>query len=404
MTRDPTATTPTHPLPQLDPARGRMRVLAVIGTRPEAIKMYSPVRALRARPELFEVFLCSSGQHAELLADAIATFGLRLDEDLAVMRPAQSPADVLWAIGNWLSDLIRRTRPDLLLVQGDTATAMATALAGYFARVPVAHIEAGLRSHDNYAPWPEEGTRRMVDTVADIHFAPTEHAAENLLREGIDPSSVHVTGNTGIDALHWVLAQRHSQPAAAPERRRVVITCHRRESIPYGLEAVGRAVRKLAQLYPDVTFQFVCHPSPAVTQAVGAALGLGRPLNIEMIPPCDYATFVGMLAEAHLVITDSGGIQEEAPVLGTPVLVVSARTDRQEGISAGTAEMVGPESVRIVAAAAALLDDDERHAEMAEPHHAFGDGRAGERIAAVLARLAAGNPGEAVAYGDVAVG
>lgn len=399
MTWDSTDDTRTPTLPQLAPSAGWMRVLAVVGTRPEAIKMFSPVRAIRARPDLFEVYLCSSGQHAELLADAIATFGLKLDEDLAVMRHDQSPADVLWTIGSWMSDLVRRVRPDLLLVQGDTATAMAAALAGYFGRVPIAHIEAGLRSYDNQAPWPEEGTRRMLDAVANIHFAPTEHAAANLLREGLDPSSIHVTGNTGIDALHWMLAELRAQP---PEGRRVVITCHRRESVPDGLEAIGRAVRILAQRFPDVTFQYVCHPSPAVTRAVGATLGLGRPGNVEMIPPCDYATFVRMLVEAHLVITDSGGIQEEAPVLGTPVLVVSARTDRQEGVAAGTAEMVGTEVARIVACAAELLDDDERHAQMAEPHDAFGDGHAGERIAAVLAGLAAADRGEANIYGDVA--
>jgi len=390
----------TQALPALPAPTDRMRILAVVGTRPEAIKMFSPVRALRAQPDTFEVFLCSSGQHAELLTEALETFGLTPDEDLAAMRHDQDPAELLWTIGRWTSGLARRLQPDLLLVQGDTATAMAAALAGYYCGIRVAHIEAGLRSHDNYAPWPEEGTRRMVDAIADLHFAPTELAAANLVSEGINRDVIHVTGNTGIDALHWVLSQRPAAPAPRSGARHVVVTCHRRESVPDGLEAIGRSVRVLAQLYPDVRFQFVQHPSPAVARAIGTTLASERPPNVELIPACDYVTFVGMLADAYLILTDSGGIQEEAPVLGTPVLVVSSRTDRQEGVRAGTAAIVGTQVDDIVAAATRLLDDHQRHSRMATQHDAFGDGRAGERIAAVLTELAIANRSEALAERD----
>lgn len=390
-------------LPAMTASADRMRVLAVIGTRPEAIKMFSPVRALQAQPDLFEVFLCSSGQHSELLAGALETFGLTLDEDLAAMRHDQEPGEILWTIGRWMSGLARRLQPDLLLVQGDTATSMAAALAGYFGSVPVAHVEAGLRSNDNRAPWPEEGTRRMVDAIAELHFAPTELAKANLIGEGITSDSIHVTGNTGIDALHWVLSQRSAAPARRSGARHVVVTCHRRESVPDGLEAIGSSVRVLAERYPDVRFQFVQHPSPAVARAVSATLAWKRPRNVELIPPCDYATFVGMLADAYLILTDSGGIQEEAPVLGTPVLVVNSKTDRQEAVAAGTAAIVGTDVDDIVAAAAALLDDHRRHSRMATQHHAFGDGRAGERIASVLAELAVANRSEARAESEVSL-
>jgi UDP-N-acetylglucosamine 2-epimerase (non-hydrolysing) len=225
------------------------RVLGVVGTRPEAIKMFSVLRALQARDGEFEVVLCSSGQHTELLDDALATFGLTPAYDLGAMRHDQQPADVAWRIADWMTGLCRRLRPDLVLVQGDTATTMAAALAAFYSSVRVGHVEAGLRSFDNYAPWPEEANRRVVAAVADLHFAPSELAAENLIREGTPADRVHVTGNTGIDALHWALAQPRELPGPPGERRRVVVTVHRRESIPEGLEAMVRAVRRLARLW-----------------------------------------------------------------------------------------------------------------------------------------------------------
>ncbi len=379
-----------------------VRVLAVIGTRPEAIKMFSPLHAMRCREDVFDVVLGSSGQHSELLRDALHTFGLRVDEDLAAMRHDQHPADVIWTVGRWVAELVWRLSPDVLLVQGDTVTATAAGLAGYYSGTPVAHVEAGLRTYDNRAPWPEEGSRRMLSAIADLHFAPTELAAANLLREGIAPETVHVTGNTGIDALHWALGRPRVVRPRRPDERRVVITCHRRESVPHGLEAIGLAVRQLALRYPRVRFQFVLHPSPAVQRSL-RPLFAPRPHNVELFSPCDYVSFVQLLSEAYLILTDSGGIQEEAPVLGIPVLVVNRRTERPEGLAAGNAALVGIDQGDIAQAAARLLDDRTCHQEMAVRHSVYGDGRAGERIAAVLAEADLGHQERTVHPRDAAL-
>lgn len=363
-------------------------MLAVVGTRPEAIKMFSPVQALRERESLFETVVCSTGQHGELLRDALETFGLAADEDLATMRHDQQPAAVAWSVGQWITDVCRRLRPDIVLVQGDTTTAMAAGLAAFYSRVLVAHVEAGLRTYDNAAPWPEEANRRIIDALADLHFAPSELAAANLLREGVAPERVHVTGNTGIDALHWALARSPAREPRSGTERTVIVTTHRRESIPDGVETIVRAIRQLAHRYPEVRFLFVCHPAPAIRRAVTQALSGDRPSNVEVRPPCDYLSFVRMLADAFLVLTDSGGVQEEAPVLGTPVLVVNPRTARQEPLTAGTARIVGTRESDIIDATARLLEDPDYYVQMATRHDPYGDGHAGERIATVLSGLA----------------
>jgi UDP-N-acetylglucosamine 2-epimerase (non-hydrolysing) len=359
--------------------------------------MFSPVSAMLAREDRFEVFLASSGQHSELLRDALDTFGLTVDEDLAAMRHDQEPADVAWMVGRWISDLARRIRPHVVLVQGDTTTAMAAGLAGFYSSTLVAHVEAGLRTYDNHAPWPEEVNRRVLGALADMHFAPTDLSAANLLREGVSPRSVHVTGNTGIDALRWAMSRPRVAGRPSTRERRVVVTTHRRESIPHGVEAVARSVRRLAGLYPDVRVQFVLHPAPSVRRAVGEVFGADPPVNLELLEPCDYVSFVHMLADAFLILTDSGGIQEEAPALGTPVLVINPRTARQEALAAGTAAIVGTSVDEIVAAATRLFDDPAHHARMATRHDAYGDGRAGQRIVRVLADLERAWRGEAVA-------
>jgi UDP-N-acetylglucosamine 2-epimerase (non-hydrolysing) len=261
---------------------------------------------------------------------------------------------------------------------------MAGALAAFYASTRVAHVEAGLRTRDNYAPWPEEANRRIVGAVADLHFAPSELAAENLLREGVTAEQVFVTGNTGIDALHWALAQPRVVSAPRDGRRRVVVTAHRRESIPDGVQAIIRAVARLAELYPDVLFQFVVHPAPAIARAAESSLAVDRPANLVLLPPCRYVQFVQMLSDSYLILTDSGGLQEEGPALGKPVLVVSERTERQEPLAAGAASVVGADESAIVDAAALLLDDPARYAGMAMPRGLYGDGQAGERIASVL--------------------
>ncbi len=362
----------------------RARVLAVVGTRPEAIKMFSVLRALRERDE-FETVLCSTGQHAALLADALSTFGLVPDYDFAAMRHDQQPADIAWTIGRWMSGLCRRLRPDAVVVQGDTTTTVAAGLAAFYSRAVVAHVEAGLRTYDNEAPWPEEAHRRMLGACADVHFAPSELAAENLRREGVRPERVHVTGNTGIDALHWALTRPRIAPAPAGGERRVVVTTHRRDSIPEGVQAIAAAVQELAQRYRDVRFQVVVHPNPQIERLVSAGLGEERPRNVELLPPQDYVSFVQMLADAFFVVTDSGGLQEEAPTLGKPVLVVNRETARREPLTAGTARIVGASRDEIVAAASVLFDEPEQYARMAVRHEPYGDGRAGARIAALLA-------------------
>lgn len=347
--------------------------------------MFSVVRALRERDSQFETLLASSGQHAELLDDALATFGLTPDYDLGAMRHDQQPADVVWAIASWITDLCRRLAPDVVLVQGDTATTMAAGLAAFYSSTKVAHVEAGLRSYDNYAPWPEEANRRVVSAVADLHFAPSELAAENLLREGVPAEQVHVTGNTGIDALHWARAQPRTASGAPDGRRRVLVTAHRRESIPDGVEAITRAVVRLARLYPEAVFQVFVHPAPAIERAMTAVLGSERPANVELLPPCGYVPFVQTFAGSFLVLTDSGGLQEEGPALGKPVLVANRRTERQEPLAAGSATIVGVDENEIVAAATRLFDDPVHYGRMATVRDLYGDGQAGERVAAVLA-------------------
>jgi UDP-N-acetylglucosamine 2-epimerase (non-hydrolysing) len=261
---------------------------------------------------------------------------------------------------------------------------MAAGLAGFYSPAVLAHIEAGLRTYDNRAPWPEEAHRRVLGAVADLHFAPSELAAANLIREGVAADAVRVTGNTGIDALHWALARPRTGPEPPREERRVVVTAHRRESIPDGIGAIARSVRELAARFPDVRFQFVIHPAPSIGDAVSAELGSERPDNVEVRSPCDYVSFVRMLADSFFIITDSGGVQEEAPALGKPVLVVNHRTAREEPLTAGTAALVGTTVSTIVEAAMRLLEDPQHHARMSVAHDPYGDGRAGERIAELL--------------------
>ncbi|MFD7319698.1 non-hydrolyzing UDP-N-acetylglucosamine 2-epimerase [Streptomyces sp. NPDC059875] len=367
----------------------RIRVVTFVGTRPEVIKMYSPIRALRDQDSTFETIVCSSGQHSELLSDALTTFGMSADYELAVMRKNQRPAEVAWKVAQWAADICDRLRPDVVMVQGDTTTTMAAGVAAFHSSTRVAHVEAGLRTYDNSAPWPEEGHRRIVGAIADLHFAPSETAADNLVREGVAPDRIHLTGNTGIDALYWARSQPR-QTAAPPEgQRRIVITAHRRESIPDGIRSIFGAVRQLASLYPDVQFQLVRHPSPPVIRMIQQTLNGACPRNVDVLAPCSYIPFTHMLADSYLILTDSGGIQEEAPALGKPLLVVNRRTEREEPLRAGTSNLVGTDENDIVAAVAALLEDPVRYARMATCHDPYGDGLAGERIVKILGEVIA---------------
>jgi UDP-N-acetylglucosamine 2-epimerase (non-hydrolysing) len=365
-------------------------VHVVIGTRPEAIKLFPVVRALRADGR-FAVRVCVSGQHPDMVHGVLALAGLAADRNIALARDGDGLDALTAALLVALGQAIDEERPDWVLVQGDTATAMAGALAAYYRKVPVAHVEAGLRSGDIHHPWPEEVNRRIIATIAARHFAPTQAAVAALRAENIPEAAIHLTGNTIVDALQWVGRRLGEQPALAAGldglaarfagKRIVAVTSHRRENIGDGMGAIAGAVRRLAAR-PDTAVIWPIHPNPAVGAPVRAELaGLD---NIALIEPLDYPHFVRLLTMAALVLTDSGGVQEEAPVLGKPVLVLRRTTERGEGVEAGTALLVGTDSERIVAAATVLLDDPAAYARMARAHRPHGDGRAAERIVAVL--------------------
>ena len=368
----------------------RKKLFVVFGTRPEAIKLFPVIRALQAAPEL-EVVTCVTAQHRGLLDQVLAIADITPDIDLDVMTPGQSLDELTARLLTGLGRALDSVQPDRVIVQGDTATAMVGALAAYYRKIPVSHVEAGLRSGDIYQPWPEEVNRRIVAPIADQHFAPTETAADALREENIAPASIHVTGNTVIDALlatrdriaaDPALAAGHDSIAARFAGKRIVlVTTHRRENFGGGMAAIADALRRIAAR-PDVAILFPVHPNPNVVAVMDSALG-DQP-NIARIDPLDYPHFIRALGMADLVLSDSGGVQEEAPALGKPVLVMRETTERPEGIAAGTARLVGTDADRIVREVTRLLDDPEAHAAMARAHNPFGDGHAAERIAGII--------------------
>jgi UDP-N-acetylglucosamine 2-epimerase (non-hydrolysing) len=369
----------------------RRKILSVFGTRPEAIKLFPLIHALEA-DDRFESRVCVSGQHRGMLDQVLEIAGVTPDHDLDLMRPDQSldalTANLLTGIGRVLDV----EKPDWVVVQGDTATAMAGALAAYYRKIPVAHVEAGLRSGNIHHPWPEEVNRKIVGSLAALHLAPTETAAAALRRENVDPTTIHVTGNTVIDALHWVTARIEREPALAEGladlerrfagRRIIGMTSHRRENFGEGMENIAQAVIRLAAR-PDVAVIFPVHLNPNVRKVMNERLaGLD---NVALIEPLDYPHFARLLAISTLMLSDSGGVQEEAPALGKPVLVMRETTERPEGVEAGTAKLVGTNADRIVAEATRLLDDPAAYEAMARAHNPFGDGRASKRIVELLA-------------------
>ena len=367
------------------------KILTVFGTRPEAIKLFPLVHALADDPR-FESRVCISAQHREMLDQVLDIAGIVPDHDLDLMTPGQTldalTARALVEIGKVL-DL---EQPDWVVVQGDTTTVMAGAIAAYYRKIPVCHVEAGLRSGDIHHPWPEEVNRRVVGSFAALHCAPTTTARDALLRENVDPATVHVTGNTVIDALQWVTARVGDSPALADGlraleerfagRRIIGVTSHRRENFGEGMQAIAKAVKSIASRQ-DVAVIFPVHLNPQVRAVMKAELaGLD---NVALLEPLDYPQFARLLDISHLMLTDSGGVQEEAPALGKPVLVMRETTERPEGIAAGTARLVGTDADRIVRETNRLLDDPAAYAAMAQAHNPFGDGRAAERIADLLA-------------------
>ncbi len=367
-------------------------ILLVFGTRPEAIKLFPVVAALKADPR-FRPVVCVSAQHREMLDQVLAIAGIVPDHDLDVMKPDQTLDALTATLLTGLGRVMDEVRPDRVIVQGDTATAMAGALAAYYRKIPVDHVEAGLRSGSIYHPWPEEINRKIIGTMASLHFAPTKTSAGALTAENVDPARVHVTGNTVIDALHWVTARIAAEPALAAGlapleqrfagKRIVGVTSHRRENFGGGLEAIADAIRRIAAR-PDVALIFPVHPNPNVRAVMNGALA--RLDNVALIEPLDYPHFARLLSIAEIMLTDSGGVQEEAPALGRPVLVMRETTERPEGVAAGTARLVGTDADRIVTEISTLLDDSSAYEAMARAHNPFGDGRAARRIVELLGR------------------
>ncbi len=371
------------------------RYLFVVGTRPEAVKLAPVVLALAERGET--PVLVSTGQHSDLLAGALAAFGLAPDHDLAVMQRAQSPADVLGQLVPALASLLARVSPRAVVVQGDTATTLAGALAAAYARLPLVHVEAGLRSGSD-EPFPEEMHRKLVGQIAALHFAPTAGAAAALAAEGVAPATIHVTGNSGIDALRLMQARLAADRVmtgalerrfAAIDFRRplVLVTVHRREN--HGAR-LGQVLAALADLAGEAEIVLPVHPHPAVAGPVAAALAQVR--GIHLLPPLDYPAFVWLMARATLVLTDSGGVQEEAPALGVPVLVLRDVTERREGLDTGNARLVGTDSGIIVAAVRHLLADRAAIGRMAEPAWPYGTGDAALRIADIMGQTFPAHP------------
>jgi UDP-N-acetylglucosamine 2-epimerase (non-hydrolysing) len=367
------------------------KVLLIFGTRPEAIKLFPVVQALAARGDI-AVRTCVTAQHRGLLDQVLDIAGLRPDIDLDLMTPGQSLDQLTARLLAGLGAVLDAERPDRVIIQGDTATAMVGALVAYYRRIPVAHVEAGLRSGDIYQPWPEEVNRRIVAPIADLHFAPTETAAEALRRENIDPATIHVTGNTVIDALHATRARIGADPTlaagldAVAERfagkRLVLVTTHRRENFGEAMAGIASAIARIANR-GDTAVLFPMHPNPNVVSVMERILG--DRADIARVDPLDYPHFIRALGLADIVLTDSGGVQEEAPALGKPVLVMRETTERPEGVAAGTAKLVGTDPDRIVSEISTLLDVPQAYSAMARAHNPFGDGHAAARIAGIVA-------------------
>ena len=363
-----------------------LRLVIVIGTRPEAIKLMPIIHAARERPEAFSICIIRTGQHRDLVDGVMDEFGVRADFNLDLMRTDQDLAHVVSESVRGLSDHIARERPAWVIVQGDTATTFAGALAAFYNRVPVAHVEAGLRTGDLHSPFPEEANRSLTTRISDLHFAPTDAARDNLLREGIAAAAIVVTGNTGIDALRLTL-DRPRDAADQSVGRYILVTAHRRESHGLPMGRICEAIRVLLDRHPDLTVLLPMHPSPPVRATIVASLG-DHP-RVRLVEPLGYFAFSRALADSALVLTDSGGIQEECTALGKPVLVMREDTERPEAVDAGVSIVVGTDVDRIVSTASRLLDDPEAYRLMARPSTAYGTGRAASRILdTLLARSA----------------
>jgi UDP-N-acetylglucosamine 2-epimerase (non-hydrolysing) len=396
------------------------RVLIVFGTRPEAIKMAPVIKELHKYPDNFKTLVCVTAQHREMLDQVLDLFDIVPDYDLDIMKPGQDLFDITCNVLQGLKNVLKKEKPDIVLVHGDTTTTMAGALAAFYCRVPVGHVEAGLRTQNKYSPFPEEINRSVAGVLTDFHFAPTEFSRQNLLREGVDPDRIYVTGNTVIDALFMILEKIRTENMEEEiiqqityynptlhrvlselklntiqnskfkiqntvERRLILVTGHRRENFGDGFENICLALHDIANSNPYVDILYPVHLNPNVQEPVRRILGESDLINIHLIEPVSYLPFVWLMNKAHIIITDSGGVQEEAPSLGKPVLVMRETTERPEAINAGTVKLVATDRKRICSVTQQLLDEPEIYNRMSMAHNPYGDGMAAKRILACLA-------------------
>lgn len=370
----------------------KLRVMVVFGTRPEAVKMSPVIKELQRHADQVHTTVCVTAQHREMLDQVLSAFKITPGIDLNLMKPDQSLAGLTSRIFSELDPIIKEHKPDWLLIQGDTTTVMATAVLGFYNQIKVGHVEAGLRTHDKWQPFPEEINRRLAGVVADLHFAPTQNNRQNLLQEGIPDEIIHITGNPAIDALQYIIQQPappettqilEQAGVSASDRRLVLVTAHRRESFGSPIRDICRALQRLANRYQgQITLVYPVHLNPNIQEPVYEMLSDVK--NIILLDPLDYLPLVHLMKHAALILTDSGGIQEEAPSLGIPTLVLRERTERQEGVEAGTLKLVGTDPNTIVKTASRLLDDPQAYKAMTKAANPYGDGHAAERIVSIL--------------------
>lgn len=371
------------------------KVMLVFGTRPEAIKMAPLVKAFQKRNSEFEPIVCVTGQHREMLDQVLHIFDIKPDYDLNIMKKGQDLYDVTTRVLVGMRDVLKESQPDIVLVHGDTTTSTAAALAAFYQHIPVGHVEAGLRTHDIYSPWPEEMNRQLTGRISTFHFAPTSLSKQNLLDEGVKEENIVITGNTVIDALYMVVNKiKNSQELnfelesllsssgynVNHSKKIVLITGHRRENFGDGFISICEAIKKIAEKYPNVDFVYPMHLNPNVRKPINEVFGASKKDNIFFIEPLEYLSFVYLMEKSTIVLTDSGGIQEEAPGLGKPVLVMRETTERPEALKAGTVKLVGTDKKKIVEELSILLDDEDYYDTMSKAINPYGDGKASDRI------------------------
>ncbi|MBR6676632.1 MAG: UDP-N-acetylglucosamine 2-epimerase (non-hydrolyzing) [Clostridia bacterium] len=364
-----------------------IKVLSVFGTRPETIKMAPLVKELATRPEI-ESVVCVTGQHRQMLDQVLSAFDIKPDYDLDIMRDGQTLTDITVRVLEGMNGVISKVQPDIVLVHGDTSTAFASAMSAFYNRVPIGHVEAGLRTYNKYSPYPEEINRQFIGTVADMNFSPTEKAKQNLINEGKDPETIYVTGNTAIDTMKLTVREDYTDETVewAKDSRLIVLTAHRRENIGDTMRGMFRAIKKICEKYTDVKVVYPVHLNPAVVSAANEVLGdMDR---VRLIKPLEVFEFHNLLAKSHIILTDSGGIQEEAPSLHKPVIVLRDTTERPEGVEAGTLKLAGTDENVIYGMIDELLSNEEQYNSMASAVNPYGDGFASKRIAdAIIAKF-----------------